>query len=97
MTMRPYDTETHFNRFRYPKGGVAPLGHELAIYEYVEKRRQYREQAARLDVMPIVPAVEWAWSFATGLFARLALPLKTAPRRQIASSGRSSANSPRSV
>jgi hypothetical protein len=36
--MHPYDIEACEDR--YPKGGVAPLRHELATYEYVERQRQ---------------------------------------------------------
>ena len=73
--MLPYDIETYFNPFPYPKGGLAPLRHELAVYDYVEKQRHYREQAEPLDVMPIAQAaVQWTRGFAIRLFARRALP-----------------------
>jgi len=73
--MFPYDIKTHFNPFPYPKGGLAPLRHELAVYDYVEKQRHYREQGETLDVVPIAQAaVQWTRGFVTRLFARRALP-----------------------
>jgi hypothetical protein len=42
--MLTYGIETYLDSL-YPKGGVAPLRHELATYEYLERKRQYHEQA----------------------------------------------------
>jgi hypothetical protein len=71
--MHPYDIEALVNR--YPKGGVAPLRHELATYEYVERQRQYLEQVEPIDVMSVLQtAFEGTSGPVMRLFARLALP-----------------------
>jgi hypothetical protein len=43
-TMLPYGIETCLNRLIYPKGGVAPLRHELMAHDYIERQRQWNEQ-----------------------------------------------------
>ena len=71
--MHPYDIEAYVNR--YPKGGVAPLRHELATYEYIERQRQYLEQVEPIDVMSVVQvAIERTSGLVMRLFARLAQP-----------------------
>jgi hypothetical protein len=71
--MHPYDIEALVNR--YPKGGVAPLRHELATYEYIERQRQYLEQVEPIDVVSFVrAAIERASGLVMRLFARLTLP-----------------------
>jgi hypothetical protein len=76
--MLPNDIEAYVNRLNYPKGGVAPLRHELATYEYLERQRQYDEQAEPFDVMAFAnAALKGTLGLVTHLFARLAPPFES--------------------
>jgi hypothetical protein len=71
--MHPYDIEALVSG--YPKGGVAPLRHKLATYEYVERQRQYLEQVEPIDVTSVLQAaIERTSGLVMRLFAWLALP-----------------------
>jgi hypothetical protein len=72
--MLPYGIETYLDRL-YPKGGVAPLRHQLATYEYLEKQRRYQEQAEPIDVIVIAQAAtERILCLVTRLVQHLARP-----------------------
>ena len=39
----------------YPRGGVAPLRHDLALADYVEKQARFRDAGTALESGHIVP------------------------------------------
>lgn len=63
--------EAHFTTHRAPKGGVAPLRHELALHDYLE------QQQARLDSAAGRPAVT------AGIIATIVRLAKSLVRRGV--------------
>jgi hypothetical protein len=86
--MLPYGIETYFNRLLYPNGGVAPLRHELATYEYIERQREYQEQAELLRVAATARAILGKTLRPLARFAQL---LVTAAKEGLEASAKKSA------
>ncbi len=60
--------ETHYPSHRHLQGGVAPLRHDLACHDYLERQKMYAEQKPSLSAtMALKPGL----SNASALMARV--------------------------
>jgi hypothetical protein len=50
----PSEVETHYTPYSHPKGGIAPLRHKLALYNYVERQKEQRENIPTISGLSIV-------------------------------------------
>ena len=51
--MLPFDVEAHYTTNRHPKGGNAPLRHKLALYNYIERQKEQRENIPTIESFPV--------------------------------------------